>query len=57
MKFGFLIDYRKCIGCHACNAACKEERQVPLGVYRTWVKYVEKGGFPQYTTPLYRAAL
>ena len=46
MKFGFLIDHRKCIGCHACSVACKEEHQVPLGVYRTWVKYVEKGAFP-----------
>ena len=46
MKFGFLIDHRKCIGCHACSLACKEEHQVPLGVYRTWVKYVEKGAFP-----------
>jgi Fe-S-cluster-containing dehydrogenase component/formate-dependent nitrite reductase membrane component NrfD len=46
MKFGFLIDHRKCIGCHACSVACKEEHGVPLGVYRTWVKYVEKGEFP-----------
>ncbi|MGE3540709.1 MAG: NrfD/PsrC family molybdoenzyme membrane anchor subunit [Candidatus Tectimicrobiota bacterium] len=46
MKFGFLIDHRKCIGCHACSVACKEEHQVPLGVYRTWVKYIEKGDFP-----------
>ncbi len=26
--------------------ACKEENQVPLGAFRTWVKYVEKGTFP-----------
>lgn len=44
--FGFLIDNRKCIGCHACTVACKSEHQVPLGVDRTWVKYVEKGAFP-----------
>ncbi len=43
---GFLIDNRKCIGCHACTIACKSEHQVPLGVDRTWVKYVEKGEFP-----------
>src|SRR3990172_6388704 len=46
MNYGFLIDQRKCIGCHACSTACKSENQVPLGVYRTWVKYVEKGAFP-----------
>ena len=45
-QFGFLIDNRKCIGCHACSTACKSENEVPLGVNRTWVKYVEKGVFP-----------
>src|SRR4051794_28992375 len=44
--FGFLIDNRKCIGCHACTVACKSEHQVPIGVDRTWVKYIEKGEFP-----------
>jgi Fe-S-cluster-containing dehydrogenase component/formate-dependent nitrite reductase membrane component NrfD len=45
-NYGFLIDHRKCIGCHACSTACKSENEVPLGVYRTWVKYVETGTFP-----------
>lgn len=45
-NYGFVIDNRKCIGCHACSVACKEENEVPLGVYRTWVKYVETGTFP-----------
>lgn len=46
MNFGFIIDNRKCIGCHACTVACKSEHQVPIGVNRTWVKYIEKGEFP-----------
>jgi Fe-S-cluster-containing dehydrogenase component/formate-dependent nitrite reductase membrane component NrfD len=45
-NFGFVIDNRKCIGCHACTVACKSEHQVPIGVDRTWVKYIEKGVFP-----------
>jgi Fe-S-cluster-containing dehydrogenase component len=45
-KFGFVIDHRKCIGCHACTLACKAENDVPVGAFRTWVKYVEKGQFP-----------
>lgn len=45
-KYGFVIDQRKCIGCHACTVACKAEHDVPIGVYRTWVKYIEKGEFP-----------
>jgi Fe-S-cluster-containing dehydrogenase component/formate-dependent nitrite reductase membrane component NrfD len=46
VNYGFIIDNRKCIGCHACSTACKSENEVPLGVYRTWVKYVETGLFP-----------
>jgi Fe-S-cluster-containing dehydrogenase component/formate-dependent nitrite reductase membrane component NrfD len=49
MRYGFVIDQDRCIGCHACTVACKEEHQVPLGVFRTWVKYIEKGEFP-YTS-------
>jgi Fe-S-cluster-containing dehydrogenase component/formate-dependent nitrite reductase membrane component NrfD len=44
--YGFVIDNRKCIGCHACSTACKSENEVPLGVNRTWVKYTETGIFP-----------
>lgn len=47
MNYAFVIDNRRCIGCHACSVACKAEHEVPLGVARTWVKYVEKGEFPQ----------
>ena len=46
MNYGFLIDNRRCIGCHACTTACKSENAVPVGVNRTWVKYTEKGVFP-----------
>lgn len=46
MKYGFIIDNRKCIGCHACTTACKSEHDVAVGVNRTYVKQVEKGEFP-----------
>lgn len=45
-NYGFIIDNRKCIGCHACSVACKSENEVPLSVNRTWVKYVETGAYP-----------
>jgi Fe-S-cluster-containing dehydrogenase component/formate-dependent nitrite reductase membrane component NrfD len=45
-RFGFAIDQRSCIGCHACTVACKEEHGVELGVFRTWVKYIEQGTYP-----------
>jgi Fe-S-cluster-containing dehydrogenase component len=47
LAYAFLIDNRRCIGCHACSVACKVEHEVPLGVARTWVKYIEKGVFPE----------
>jgi Fe-S-cluster-containing dehydrogenase component/formate-dependent nitrite reductase membrane component NrfD len=46
-NYGFAIDLRKCIGCHACTIACKSEHDIPVGVNRCWVKTVEKGTFPQ----------
>ncbi len=46
-KWAKVIDHDSCIGCHACTTACKSENEVPLGVTRTYVKYVEVGTFPQ----------
>ena len=46
MQLGFVIDHSRCIGCHACTVACKSENGVPVGDFRTWVKYTETGSFP-----------
>ncbi len=48
-RFGMLIDVRRCIGCHACSVSCKAEFDVPLGVTRSWVEYIEKGTYPNAT--------
>lgn len=42
-KYGMVIDCRKCIGCHSCATACRDEFNVPPGVWRSWVKVIEKG--------------
>ncbi len=47
MQLGFVIDHSRCIGCHACTVACKAENDVPVGSFRTWVKYTEQGSFPE----------
>lgn len=47
MQLGFVLDMTRCIGCHACTVACKSENSVPLGDFRTWVKYTEQGTFPE----------
>jgi Fe-S-cluster-containing dehydrogenase component/Ni/Fe-hydrogenase subunit HybB-like protein len=49
MRYGFAIDQRTCIGCHACTVACKTEHEIPVGQFRTWVKYVDSGEFPATT--------
>lgn len=46
VQYGMVIDTRRCKGCHACSVACKSEFDVPLGVVRSWVEFVEKGDFP-----------
>ena len=45
-RLAVLVDLRKCIGCNTCAMACKSENDVPLGVWRSWVKRVEKGRYP-----------
>lgn len=30
-KYGLLIDYKYCTGCHACEVACKAEHGLPKG--------------------------
>lgn len=48
-RYAMLIDLRRCIGCHTCSVTCKSINNVPLGVWRSWVKQIEKGTYPQVT--------
>ena len=32
-RYGWIVDTRRCFGCHACEVACKAENDVPLGHY------------------------
>jgi tetrathionate reductase subunit B len=41
-----VVDLGKCTGCHACTVACKVENEVPPAVWRSWVKVLEKGVYP-----------
>jgi len=54
-RLAMLFDLRKCIGCQSCAVACKSENDVPLGVWRSWVKKTEKGDYPnvkEYFLPI-----
>lgn len=39
-RYVMVVDLKRCIGCHSCSVACKAENEVPLGVWRTHVKYL-----------------
>ncbi|MEX1024120.1 MAG: 4Fe-4S dicluster domain-containing protein [Planctomycetota bacterium] len=32
-RYGWLVDTRRCFGCHGCEVACKAENDVPLGKF------------------------
>ena len=49
VRWAMVIDLRRCIGCQTCQVACKSENGVPLSVWRTWVKQIEKGRYPVVT--------
>ncbi len=40
IRWGFLVDTRKCVGCGFCVKACKNENEIPYNapVSRTWVE-------------------
>ena len=40
-KYGLLIDYEFCVGCRACEIACKKEHNRPGGEWGISVKKVE----------------
>lgn len=40
-KYGLLLDYEFCTGCHSCEVACREEHGFPVGQYG--IKIMEDG--------------
>lgn len=46
-RAGLVIDLDRCTGCHACSVSCKTEHQVPLGHFRSRVRYLQAPGAQQ----------
>lgn len=42
MRYGFAIDTKKCIGCHACSISCKLSNNLPNGTW--WNRVLTEGG-------------
>ncbi len=46
MKWGMVIDLKRCIGCYGCQLACKAEHGTPRGVFFARVLKQEEGQYP-----------
>lgn len=42
MRYGMVIDLKRCIGCHTCSVACRYENNVPVGNW--WNRVYTEGG-------------
>jgi len=45
-KYGMIIDLHKCVGCSACQIACKNENNVDTGIFWSWHITKTEGTFP-----------
>lgn len=45
-RWGMVIDLNRCVGCHSCTVACKEENFLPPGIFWNRVFDLETGTFP-----------
>ena len=55
-RYGWVVDTRRCFGCHGCEVACKAENDVPLGHYIRQTIYHDherkSGGLARVMVPM-----
>lgn len=49
MRYGMVIDTKKCVGCSDCVVACQIENNVPIGYCRDWIQETVTGAYPKLT--------
>lgn len=49
-QYGWLLDYKRCIECRACEAACKQWNGLETGIRFRQVRTFETGQFPKVQT-------
>ncbi|OEH84959.1 hypothetical protein BHU72_07140 [Desulfuribacillus stibiiarsenatis] len=46
VRYGFVVDLRRCTGCYSCQISCKSENGVTLSQFRTKLQTVYQGNYP-----------
>jgi Fe-S-cluster-containing dehydrogenase component len=52
-KKAFLVDIDRCIGCFACEIACKDENDLAPGIRRVKVSSINAGEFNRFYVPIF----
>ena len=47
----FLVNIDRCIGCYACEIACKDENDLPPGIRRVVIKIIEEEKLNRFYVP------
>jgi Fe-S-cluster-containing dehydrogenase component len=50
-KKAFLVNIDRCIGCYACEIACKDENDLASDIRRVMIRIVEAGNLNRFYVP------
>ncbi len=52
-KKAFLVDIDRCIGCYACEIACKDENDLPPRIRRVKINAIDVAEFNRFYIPIF----